>query len=212
MLCEHTATVVAGYFDSHLSLLARQVMQQHVENCAECQQQTEALRTVVDSTTAWQAQEVPEWNRGAAVGSQLPSPERASRRSAATIHWLQWGPLAASLVMMLAVVFKLQINHSEAGVTLVFGHDRQEQGWQIFAERLEQQQREESLQMMQVVLQQYGDANSENLNRIVDYFDRQRQLDLQIVQAGYQQLIDSDFETVRSMRQLASYVKQRADQ
>jgi len=75
----------------------------------------------------------------------------------------------------------------------------------------ESRKEEESLRMIETVLgnvmRQYDDNNSRNLEQVIEYFDLQRQQDLQLLQSGYQQLADSDYETIRSVQQLASYVQ-----
>ena len=46
----------------------------------------------------------------------------------------------------------------------------------------------------------------ENFDRVVRLFDAQRVQDLQDMRQGYQQLVDSDYQTLRSLQQLASFV------
>ena len=43
------------------------------------------------------------------------------------------------------------------------------------------------------------------------YFEQQRLLDLQDMRAGYEQLVDSDYETIRSLQQLVNYVGYQGD-
>ncbi|MBT4257536.1 MAG: hypothetical protein HOD87_15860, partial [Gammaproteobacteria bacterium] len=54
-------------------------------------------------------------------------------------------------------------------------------------------------------------ATAENLEQIYAYFEQQRILDLQDMRVGYQQLVDSDYETIRSLQQLASFVSFQDD-
>ncbi len=224
MLCDQTAMIVADYFDKSLSAAARAGIDRHLEQCPDCKQEVLAMQTVVTNTLQWQEQTVPEWNRASvalplASGSDIAGYGKRSDRTGRRFSsgrwsgvsvWWQWGPLAASLLMAIAVIFDLQISSNDNGFNVAFGQSNSvlssaaiAEQWQI----LEQQQRAETLAMMQVVLQEFGDSNAENLSRIVAYFEQQRQLDMQLMQAGYQQLIDSDYETIRSVRQLASYVQ-----
>ena len=225
MLCDQTAMLVADYFDKSLSAAARAGVDQHLAQCPTCKQEVLAMQAVVARTLQWQEQSVPEWDR-ASVALPLDSDtdnatfaKRSGNRSVRRVDsshwsgvsaWWQWGPLAASVFMAVAVIFDLQISSNDNGFNVAFGGSYASltsaavaEQWQL----LEQQQRAETLATMQVVLQEFGDSNAGNLSRIVDYFEQQRQLDLELMQAGYQQLIDSDYETIRSVRQLASYVQ-----
>ena len=45
----------------------------------------------------------------------------------------------------------------------------------------------------------------ENLDRIYAYFEQQRLRDLEDMRVGYQELVNSDYETIRSLQQLAQF-------
>ena len=49
-------------------------------------------------------------------------------------------------------------------------------------------------------------SNLGELDKAISYFEQQRELDLQVYETGYQQLADSDYQTIQSLRQLASHV------
>ncbi len=78
-------------------------------------------------------------------------------------------------------------------------------------ERMEDRQDGNNLRMMQAMLEQNQQATAENLEQIYAYFEQQRILDLQDMRVGYQQLVDSDYETIRSLQQLASFVSFQDD-
>ena len=50
---------------------------------------------------------------------------------------------------------------------------------------------------------------AENLDAIYTLFEQQRLRDLEDMRVGYQQLVDSDYETIRSLEQLAQFVSYR---
>jgi hypothetical protein len=56
-------------------------------------------------------------------------------------------------------------------------------------------------------LQQFGESTAENLYQMVTWFEEQRELDLRRVEAGFQQILDRDYQTVSSMQQLARFVQ-----
>ena len=43
------------------------------------------------------------------------------------------------------------------------------------------------------------------------FFDQQRLLDLEDMRVGYQELVDSDYETIRSLQQLAQFVSYQGE-
>ena len=60
--------------------------------------------------------------------------------------------------------------------------------------------------LLQSVLEQTQLNSTQNFDRVVRLFDAQRIQDLQDMRQGYQQLVDSDYQTLRSLQQLASFV------
>lgn len=75
---------------------------------------------------------------------------------------------------------------------------------QLYMTRLDERQDSNNLRLMRTVLEQAREISAENFDQIYTYFDQQRQLDMETVQVSYQQLLDSDFETLRTIQQLAS--------
>jgi hypothetical protein len=61
--------------------------------------------------------------------------------------------------------------------------------------------------MIDGVIEQLGDSTARSLEQVIAYFESQREQDLQLLQASYQQLADSDYATIRSVEQLAMLVQ-----
>ena len=55
------------------------------------------------------------------------------------------------------------------------------------------------------------EATMENLDLIYTYFEQQRLRDLEDMRISYQELVDSDYETIRSLQQLARFVSYQDD-
>jgi hypothetical protein len=72
--------------------------------------------------------------------------------------------------------------------------------------RVEQRQDQNTIALMQAVLSQTRESNEASLQQLFAFFEQQRLNDLEQVRASYDQLASSDFETLRSLQQLASYV------
>ena len=71
---------------------------------------------------------------------------------------------------------------------------------------LEVRQDSQNMELLQAVIYQNQQDTMTSLERIYNLFEEQRLRDLQDMRIGYQQLMDSDYETLRSLRQLAQFV------
>ncbi len=198
MLCDKTALLVVDFFDNNLTVPMREELERHAQRCPACREEMESLRDVVARSTEWRQQPVPDWHRVgpmALVAADSTAGRPNGWAMSAGRTWRPWLPLAASVVLVIAVLF----TQSEQGI--------QERDLEMILATLEERQNVQTQAMMQAVMQEYGDVNARNLQNIVAYFEKQRQLDLQQIRAGYQHLIHSDYQTVQSMQQLASRVQ-----
>ena len=223
MSCRETESLVADYFDSSLSALQRRILDQHVQNCVHCCDELAASQKVGVRLGQWQDQPVPKWNR-------IPEALRNERETRSTFwfSWWQWAPAAFSLVLVLAVFSNAHLTRTQDGFVLAFGAEsamgesvlaaqlarfeeqqrvRQEQEFEALAARMEERQDANNIRLMETVILQMSDSTARSLDQVMAYFEATREQDMQILQSTYQQLADSDYETIRSVQQLASYVQ-----
>lgn len=221
MACERTATLVAEHFDDTLSPQQRQTLDQHALHCPDCAQALEESKLTQAQLLRWQQQAVPAWSR---------LPVAARRETRPRLRWAawQWAPLAVSCMLALAVMLNVQISAGSQGLAIHFGaaptldtaqlearlaaFDAQQQAaLQTLSQTLMQQQSADNARLMEAVIdsvvEQFGDSTARSLEQVIAYFESQRQQDLQVLQAGYQQLADSDYATIRSVEQLAMLVQ-----
>lgn len=218
MSCRQTPDIVADHFDSRLSSQARQEIQQHLAACADCRAELALLAPARDMLLTWQHEPVPDWDRGHAQ-AQAEQPRRQPLlRRRPRLSWGdagRWIPLAASLVLSVAVLTQTRLDVSDQGWQLSFGGGANEEAslqqldaYMAAQASLQQQQNQ---QMLESALQQFGDSTADTLVQLVDWFEQQRELDIQRMEAGFQQLLDRDYQTVNSVQQLASYVQYQGD-
>ena len=221
MSCEHTATLVAEYFDDTLAVQQRAAHDSHRLQCLECQHALNAARAATAHLQRWREQPVPEWSRGRAAASQSPRP-------ATRWQWWQWAPLAMSFTLALAVMANVQVGASTEGIEIRFGpapevaaleiearlsafEAQQQLALQSLTQALAEQQSADNARLMEAVIDsvvdQFGDSTARSLEQVIAYFEYQRQQDLQLLRTSYQQLADSDYATIRSVEQLASLVQ-----
>jgi hypothetical protein len=72
--------------------------------------------------------------------------------------------------------------------------------------RFEQRQDQNNLALMQAVLTQTREANAASFTQLLTYFEEQRLRDMDELRVSYEQLVSTDYETVRSLQQLANFV------
>jgi hypothetical protein len=129
--------------------------------------------------------------------------------------------------MLTIMVFSVSIASSESGFSISFGGDDEiTESVQELFDQLQQTQRREmadlvarvesrqdsnNLQLLQAVVDQTQQATAENMDRVYAYFEQQRLIDLQDMRVGYQQLVESDYETIRSLELLAQFVSYESD-
>ena len=225
MSCPKTRHVLREYFDGSLSSVARAEIERHLQECEHCAGELTDLLAVQDTLEVWQEQRVPHWDRGTAL---FRSAHRKDLDSRSGRLW-QWIPTAASLAMFALLVFNVSISSNSNGFVVTFGgsgttleqdqleqqlasfavsqQQQQEQDLQLFMARMAERLDSNNLRLMQAVVEQARELSAENFEQIYTYFEQQRQLDMETVQVSYQQLLDSDFETLRTMEQLANYVQ-----
>ncbi|MEZ5492513.1 MAG: hypothetical protein R3F50_19705 [Gammaproteobacteria bacterium] len=225
MSCPNTRYLLTEYFDESQPSLAREELERHLDGCQQCSEELGRLQEALSTLDHWQEQRVPHWDRGAPLYLAEHRPESAGRINSGA--WLtQWLPTAASFAMLVLLLFNGSVVMNEGGFRIEFGavapglsqvqldqqllqfaeqqQQRQDASMQLYMTRLDERQDSNNLRLMRTVLEQAREISAENFDQIYTYFDQQRQLDMETVQVSYQQLLDSDFETLRTIQQLAS--------
>lgn len=220
MSCPKTQFLLQEYFSDDLAPLAREELGKHLANCEYCNAELESLLLTQSTLRHWQDQRVPHWDRGLNL---FRREHRAPAAGAGLWVGWQWLPTAASFAMLAVLLFNLTIVSGEHGFSISFGpaadlqaqlttfQQLQREEMQSLVTRVEDRQDNSNVQLLQVVLEQTQQSTAENLDRIYAYFEQKRIQDLQDMRVGYQQLVDSDYETIRSLNQLAQFVSYQSE-
>ncbi|MFT6401483.1 MAG: hypothetical protein ACJA2D_000798 [Pseudohongiellaceae bacterium] len=224
MSCPKTEHLTKEYFSSDLSEVSKQEIESHLRSCDLCNQELESLLLVQSNLESWQDQRVPHWDR---VMELYRREHRSSEVEAKVFDFWRWVPTAASMAMMLLVVLNTSLVIGDQGISISFGDSPSISGLQSdvdiesrleffqqnqqavladFVIRIENRQDSNNMQLMQVVFDQTQQTTAENLERIYAFFEEQRLQDLEDMRVGYQELANNDYETIRSLEQLAQYV------
>jgi len=228
MSCHESLKLVPDYFDETLSLQARNALEAHLQVCADCQQALADAKSIKAHLRHWQDEPVPQWQ---SVPKQLQ--DKSAPVKPRFSFWGQWAPLAGAFVMAVAVMFNVQLQVEDNSFTFAFGSNAgidahkitaqlaqfetvqralQQQTLQELSSQIENRQASNNTRLLETVIEQFGDSTTRSLEQVMAYFEAQRQEDLRRMQTSYQRLADSDFQTIRSMQQLANYVQYQGSQ
>ena len=224
MSCPKTQYLLQEYFSEDLSAVARDELDRHLSDCAHCNAELESVLFVQRDIQQWQEQSVPHWDRGRELFRREHRAERPL--SQLWLSW-QWFPTAASLAMLCVLLFNVSVVSNESGFSVSFGGSsganidlraqlaqfEQAQRGEIrqLVARVESRQDSNNVQLLQAVMEQAQQSTADSFDQMYAYFEQQRLLDLQDMRAGYEQLVDSDYETIRSLQQLVNYVGYQGD-
>lgn len=224
MSCPKTEHLLQEYFSDELAPLVKDELEKHLAECPHCNTELEALLEAQGNLRQWQDQQVPHWDRGLNLFRQE---HRTSKTEAGFWNRWQWFPTAASFAMLCLLIFNVSIVSGEQGLSITFGGSQssnldvqaqlvefqqsQAEQMQALVSSIEDRSDANNVQLMQALLEQTQQSTAENIDQIYSYFEQQRLLDLQDMRVGYEQLVDSDYETIRSIQQLVNYVGYQAD-
>jgi len=215
---------MADYFDDQLGTEPRELLQNHLAQCSHCSDELAGLIQARNRLNSWQDEYVPSWDRGKfyfEAKKKIPW-------GFAPGFWLQWGPVMASVVLVVAVAFNVEISKTSGGFAVAFGGnssngnseyinqqlmefeqrqmDAQREEFQSYIARLEERQDNNNIRLMQAVLEQTQQNTTQTVEQIYTYFEEQRQLDRRSMELDYQILADSDFQIERSMQSMLEFV------
>ena len=224
MSCPKTHYILQEYFSENLLTVARDELDKHLIECVYCNAQLESVLLAQQNLRQWQDQKTPHWDRVLELFRQEHRIDRPVSRF--WISW-QWLPTAASLAMLCVLLFNVSVVSNDSGLSISFaGSSALDSNLNAQLVEFEQAQRLEikqlaarvasrhdstNAQLLRAVMEQTQQSTADSFDQMYAYFEQQRLLDLQDMRAGYEQLVDSDYETIRSLRQLVNYVGYQGD-
>ncbi|NKB32266.1 MAG: hypothetical protein GKR91_04135 [Pseudomonadales bacterium] len=224
MSCPKTEHLLQEYFSDDLAPLAKDEMENHLHSCEHCSTELETLIMAQSSLNEWQDQRVPHWDRGMEL---FRREHRVSNSGFSFWNKLQWVPTAASFAMLAILLLNVNVVSSDEGVSISFGgnanqdsslnsrllafQQEQEEAIDALVQRIEDRQDSNNIELLQAVMEQTQQTTAENLDIIYAFFEQQRLQDLEDMRVGYQELVDSDYATIRSLQQIAQFVSYQGD-
>ena len=224
MSCPKTPYILQEYFSENLMTVVRDELNKHLTECMYCNTQLESVLLAQQNLRQWQDQRTPHWDRGLELFRQEHRIGRPVSRF--WVSW-QWLPTAASLVMLCVLLFNVSVVSNDSGFSISFAGSstfdsnldavlvefEQEQRLEMkqLMERVAIRQDSTNVQLLRAVMEQTQQSTADSFDQMYAYFEQQRLLDLQDMRASYEQLVDSDYETIRSLQQLVNYVGYQSD-
>mgnify|MGYP001037214227 CR=1 FL=1 len=223
MSCPKTEHLLSRYLAGDMTPLAREELFRHLADCEYCGAEMRGLDSVQRQLGSWNDERVPHWDRGLEL---FRREHRVPKDHGKLPNLWQWLPTATSIAMLCLLLLNTSLVNSDQGLSVTFGSrlaateieaelagfaDAQRAEMQALIARFEQRQDNNNVQLLQAVMEQTQQTTAENLEQIYTYFEQQRLQDLQAMRASYEQLVDSDYETIRSIEQLAQYVSYQGD-
>ena len=224
MYCPKTEHLLQEYFTDDLAPLIKEEIENHLNFCDHCREELEGLILVQSSLNQWQDQRVPHWDRGREL---FRREHRVPGSRISFWNKLQWVPSAVSFAMLAILLLNVNIVSSDSGVSISFGvnesdsvllesrlfafEQQQEIAINELVQRIEDRQDSNNIELLQAVMDQTQQTTAENLDLIYAFFEQQRLQDLEDMRVSYQELVDSDYATIRSLQQIAQFVSYQGD-
>ena len=224
MSCPKTKHLLQEYFTDDLAPLIKEEIENHLNFCDHCREELEGLILVQSSLNQWQDQRAPHWDRGREL---FRREHRVPGSRISFWNKLQWVPSAVSFAMLAILLLNVNIVSSDSGVSISFGvnesdsvllesrlfafEQQQEIAINELVQRIEDRQDSNNIELLQAVMDQTQQTTAENLDLIYAFFEQQRLQDLEDMRVGYQELVDSDYATIRSLQQIAQFVSYQGD-
>ena len=223
MQCPETARCLPAYVVDELVPSERETFEAHLLGCGECSAELASFAGVKNALHAWSDAPLPasaaaHRERVRALAEPVSARGAVKESRWLTLNWWQWAPSAISFALLAILLVDARFLATDDGFSLSFGGQENAnktagaeemisrvEVQQLIA-RLEQRQDQNTIALMQAVFSQARESNEANFQQLFGFFEQQRLNDLEQVRASYDQLANSDFETLRSLQQLASYV------
>ena len=213
MLCDHQLIIdhINDYSENKVSPELRTQIEAKLSQCTDCQATYRQSLELYQMSHEWQSQTVPEWHRTS----------YAVRPPIKRNNWLSWGSLATSSLAILMVVFQLEINSGDTGITISFGGNQakaqieemvsaqlvtyksdQDKQFQLkLSTALEQQNVRTNLRLANW-LEKNRDERQQDIKFVMTGWQSQRYEDQKVVDKRFAYIADNQIENNQAINQL----------
>ncbi len=184
---------------------------EHVEGCADCQEQLADIRGFALMAEGWRDEAPPISSRALARSTGRSNKPRFALPVAP--RWSQWLPLAAGIVLSMAVLFQTRIYTDDAGWTVAFGPIpiadmqaeldalRDEQAQTI--EALIATNRSERMLLTREFLTATRQQREDEMGAVMSVVSTKMEQQAEEMRAGFRFLMDHQMEDQRQLNELS---------
>ncbi len=190
MPCSRTDHLLREYFSDDSDPVVRAEIEAHLTACPDCAAQLRELAGAERELRRWEEIPPPRWDRHMTLFRRERGAARKGERERGGWRLArQWIPAAACALMLGLMLLDTSVVYRDGVLEIGFGARGLAAVDRRLAEfdRLQAEEREQFAAMLA-------------------RFEQLRMQDLETMQVSYEWLADRDYETVRSLRQLASLV------
>ncbi len=199
MLCDHQLVIdhINDFIEDKLSVELKQQVSSCIEQCEDCQATYRQCLQLYQMSHEWQQQEVPEWHRT----------RYAVRPPIKQNSWLNWASMATSSLAILMVVFQLEINTGDQGLTISFGGNQAESKIENMVEQQLASYKKTQEKLFEVklktALEQQDNRTKLRLANWIEKNRDERQQDIKFVMTGWQ---SQRYEDLKNVDQRFAYL------
>lgn len=119
MQCEESEKYLFDFSTGGLTELERKAVDQHLQHCAECSRLLSDIWETASQSTAWQDVAVPRWEKRSLFFDSSGSP-----RAGSSLAWLNLVSVAASALVLVAVLFRVEVMTGENSFSIGFAEQK----------------------------------------------------------------------------------------
>jgi len=182
MLCDHQLVIdhINDYIENKVSPELKAQIDSSLSHCVDCQATHRQCLELYQMSHQWQAQAVPDWHR---TNFAVRPPVKQNQ-------WFNWGAMATSSLAILMVVFQLEINSGDAGLTISFGGNQTESKIERMVEEQLTTYKGEQAKLFQVKLENALEQQDTRTKlRLASWIEKnrdERQQDIKFIMTGWQ--------------------------
>lgn len=220
MQCEETGKYLFEFTEGGLTALERKAVDQHLQQCEPCSSLLNDIWETSLQSANWQDVAVPRWDRKSVFFGWYGTP--ASR---APLPWLNLVSVAASALLLIVVLFRVEVMSNDDGFSIRFAGQNNlvskgeleqrmammQQDYQrtfnTNVDRLTSQQVATNQLLLRTVLETSRQERRQDLGNMMVLWDFDRQRQNQMTEESLRYLIRNQAEDKRELRDLSQTLR-----
>ena len=206
MQCEQVQAQLQAYIENDVAENDYQVIYQHLEACDLCCRALEESKCVYDNLQGWHDVQLPP-EFAIRLANNRDKNHDQDGDNKAVKGWMQWFPVAACGLMLLLLLFRVEVQLTDAGTLIHFAGSpaqvkttemdkrfdefaREQQQWLEFTGmKMMALQKKNNEGLMQALMAVNGEQNKKYWMQFNHYWQARREQDLHTISNGYRRVL-----------------------